>query len=44
MGANERTLAKNTVMLYVMQISGYVFPLLTFPYLTRVLGAENRMQ
>ena len=41
MGANERTLAKNTVMLYVMQISGYVFPLLTFPYLTRVLGAEK---
>lgn len=40
-GANERTLAKNTVMLYVMQISGYVFPLLTFPYLTRVLGAEK---
>ena len=41
MGANERTLAKNTVMLYVMQISSYVFPLLTFPYLTRVLGAEK---
>lgn len=40
-GTNERTLAKNTVMLYVMQISGYVFPLLTFPYLTRVLGAEK---
>lgn len=40
-GANERTLAKNTVMLYVMQISGYVFPLLTFPYLTRVLGAAK---
>ncbi|MCM1321955.1 MAG: oligosaccharide flippase family protein [Prevotella sp.] len=41
MGTNEQTLAKNTVMLYVMQISGYVFPLLSFPYLTRILGAEK---
>lgn len=38
---SERTLAKNTFFLYVMQVSGYVFPLLTFPYLTRVLGAEK---
>lgn len=38
MGTNERTLAKNTLMLSVMQLSGYVFPLLSFPYLTRVLG------
>ena len=41
MKESERTLAKNTFFLYVMQISGYVFPLLTFPYLTRVLGAER---
>ncbi len=41
MAESERTLAKNTFFLYVMQISGYVFPLLTFPYLTRVLGAEK---
>lgn len=41
MSEKEKTLAKNTAMLYVMQISGYVFPLLTFPYLTRVLGAEK---
>lgn len=36
-----KTLFSNTVMLYIMQISAYVFPLLTFPYLTRVLGPEK---
>lgn len=41
MQSKERILAKNTVMLYIMQISSYVFPLLSFPYLTRVLGAEK---
>lgn len=41
MAESERTLAKNTFFLYVMQVSGYVFPLLTFPYLTRVLGAAR---
>lgn len=40
-GENEKTLVKNTFWLYVMQISGYVFPFLTFPYLTRILGPEN---
>ncbi|WP_040195666.1 oligosaccharide flippase family protein [Candidatus Soleaferrea massiliensis] len=35
-----KTLVSNTVMLYIMQVSGYIFPLLTFPYLTRVLGPE----
>lgn len=34
------TLMSNTVMLYIMQVSGYIFPLLTFPYLTRVLDIE----
>ncbi|GHV66166.1 transporter [Spirochaetia bacterium] len=37
----EKKLLSNTLFLYVMQISGYVFPLLSFPYLTRVLGADK---
>lgn len=36
-----KTVFSNTVMLYIMQVSGYIFPLLTFPYLTRVLGPGN---
>lgn len=40
-GSNERNLAKNTVFLYLMTISSYIFPLFTFPYVTRVLGAEK---
>lgn len=35
-----KNLISNTVMLYIMQISGYIFPLFTFPYLTRVLNVE----
>lgn len=30
----------NAFMLYLMQISGYVFPLITFPYITRVMGSS----
>lgn len=41
MQSKEKRLAKNTFFLYLMQISSYIFPLLTFPYLTRVLGAEK---
>ncbi len=37
----EKNLFKNTFFLYLMQIANYVFPLLTFPYLTRVLGTEK---
>ncbi len=35
-----KVLAKNTFFLYILKISGYVFPLFTFPYLTRVLGPQ----
>jgi len=41
MKSSEKNLFKNTFFLYLMQIANYVFPLLTFPYLTRVLGAEK---
>ncbi|MBD5447477.1 MAG: oligosaccharide flippase family protein [Treponema sp.] len=40
-GSNERTVAKNTFFLYLMTVSSYVFPVFTFPYITRVLGAEK---
>lgn len=36
-----KTLFSNTILLYMMKISGYIFPLITFPYLTRKLGASN---
>ena len=31
---------KNTIMLYIMNIAKMVFPLLTLPYLTRVLSSD----
>ena len=34
------TIVYNTIMLYVMQISNYIFPLFTFPYLARILGTN----
>ncbi len=33
-------LIKNTIMLYIMQFSGYFFSFITVPYQTRVLGPE----
>ncbi|MCM1321647.1 MAG: oligosaccharide flippase family protein [Bacteroides sp.] len=41
MAESERNLAKNTFFLYLMTFSSYIFPLFTFPYVTRVLGAEK---
>lgn len=38
---DTQRLASNTFMLYILQISGYIFPLITFPYLTRVLGPST---
>lgn len=35
------SLKKNFAWNSLLTISGYLFPLLTFPYITRVLGAEN---
>ncbi|NTU88406.1 MAG: oligosaccharide flippase family protein [Actinobacteria bacterium] len=39
--SRHKRLITNTAMLYILQISGYIFPLLTFPLLTRVLQPEN---
>lgn len=36
----EKRTVKNTVMLYIMAVAKLVFPLLTLPYLTRVLSEE----
>lgn len=38
---DARTLTVNFVSLTLLQVFGYVFPLLTFPYLARVIGSEG---
>lgn len=38
---DEKRTAKNTIMLYVMAVAKLIFPLLTLPYLTRVLSEES---
>lgn len=37
----ERGIAFNVAMLYIMNISKLIFPLITLPYLTRVLSVET---
>lgn len=38
---DARTLASNFVWLSVLKIIGYVFPLITLPYLSRVIGVDG---
>ena len=38
---NNKVFYKNTIMLYVLKISNYLFSFLTVPLQTRVLGANN---
>ncbi len=38
---DEKRTAKNTIMLYIMAFAKLILPLLTLPYLTRVLSEES---
>ena len=38
---NAKVLIENFISLTVLKLAGFVFPLLTLPYLARVLGVEN---
>ncbi len=38
---DHKTLANNFKYLMILQIAGYIFPLLTLPYLARVIGVEG---
>jgi PST family polysaccharide transporter len=37
----NHTIAKNAIALYGVQFSGYLLPLITIPYLARILGPEE---
>lgn len=37
----KHVVVRNVLLLYVVQISGYVMPLITLPYLSRVLSTEK---
>ena len=41
MKVNEKKIIKNTSMLYLLNMAKIVFPLITLPYLTRVLSVET---
>lgn len=41
MKKENKTLLFNTIMMYIMMASTFVFPLITLPHLTRTLGAAN---
>lgn len=36
----KKSLVKNTIMLYILMFSGYLFALISVPYVTRILGPE----
>ena len=36
-----KALISNTAYLFLLQVSGFIFPLLTIPYLARVIGVEG---
>ena len=37
---SRHPVAQNTLVLYAVQITGYLIPLITLPYLARILSAD----